>query len=273
MHPAKNQVLHVDLQRVLADQPIRIHLPIHFLNEATCPGVKVQGGLVSHLRTDVEITCLPKDLPEALEVDMARHEPERHDVPEGHQAAARRDDSGAVDQVATFRWCRSTHRVRTSRRAGCRRSRCCGCRADCGDAEALPMRRRTTPRQATPRRGEGRRQEVSAPARLSDLASRLTEMPGTRDQAHRGPGQSRTRVRNHPAQRRVLARGRAGAAPWRQLPPGAALPVRSWRACRSRAQECWLVKPQDFMNNSGRVTAAVASFYKVECRGAAGCAR
>ena len=71
MHPAKNQVLHVDLQRVLADQPIRIHLPIHFLNEAPCPGVKVQGGLVSHLRTDVEISCLPKDLPEALEVDMA----------------------------------------------------------------------------------------------------------------------------------------------------------------------------------------------------------
>jgi large subunit ribosomal protein L25 len=71
VHPAKNQVLHVDLQRVLADQAIRIHLPIHFLNETTCPGVKVQGGLVSHLRTDVEISCLPKDLPEALEVDMA----------------------------------------------------------------------------------------------------------------------------------------------------------------------------------------------------------
>ncbi|MEO6078252.1 MAG: 50S ribosomal protein L25/general stress protein Ctc [Steroidobacteraceae bacterium] len=71
LHPAKNQVLHVDLQRVLADQPIRIHLPIHFLNETTCPGVKVQGGLVSHLRTDVEISCLPKDLPEALEIDMA----------------------------------------------------------------------------------------------------------------------------------------------------------------------------------------------------------
>ncbi|MDQ2642109.1 MAG: 50S ribosomal protein L25/general stress protein Ctc [Pseudomonadota bacterium] len=70
MHPAKRQVLHMDLQRVLADQPIRIHLPIHFLNAGTSPGVKVQGGLVSHLKTDVEISCLPKDLPEALEVDM-----------------------------------------------------------------------------------------------------------------------------------------------------------------------------------------------------------
>jgi len=71
MHPAKAQVLHVDLQRVLADQPIRLHLPIHFLNQSTCPGVKTEGGQVSHLRTDIEISCLPKDLPEALEVDMA----------------------------------------------------------------------------------------------------------------------------------------------------------------------------------------------------------
>jgi len=71
MHPAKNAVLHVDLQRVLADVAIRIHLPIHFLNQATCPGVKTQGGQVSHLKSDIEITCLPKDLPEALVVDMA----------------------------------------------------------------------------------------------------------------------------------------------------------------------------------------------------------
>jgi large subunit ribosomal protein L25 len=72
MHPAKNQVLHVDLQRVLADQPIRLHIPIHFLNAGSAPGVKVQGGLVSHLKTKVEISCLPKDLPEALEVDMSQ---------------------------------------------------------------------------------------------------------------------------------------------------------------------------------------------------------
>jgi large subunit ribosomal protein L25 len=72
MHPAKPVVVHVDLQRVLEDQPIRIHLPIHFLNAATSPGVKLQGGLVSHLKSDVEILCLPKDLPEALEVDMGK---------------------------------------------------------------------------------------------------------------------------------------------------------------------------------------------------------
>ncbi len=70
LHPAKNAVLHLDLQRVLADQAIRIHIPIHLRNAATSPGVKTQGGQVSHLKSDVEISCLPKDLPEALEVDM-----------------------------------------------------------------------------------------------------------------------------------------------------------------------------------------------------------
>lgn len=72
MHPARNAVVHVDLQRVLEDQPIRVHLPIHFLNEAISPGVKLQGGTVSHMRNDIEIQCLPKDLPESVEVDMAQ---------------------------------------------------------------------------------------------------------------------------------------------------------------------------------------------------------
>lgn len=74
MHPAKSLVLHVDLQRVLEDQPIRLHVPLHFLNAATSPGVKTQGGLVSHLKNDVEVQCLPKHLPEALVVDMGAME-------------------------------------------------------------------------------------------------------------------------------------------------------------------------------------------------------
>lgn len=71
MHPAKNVVVHVDLQRVVENEIIRIMLPIHFKNETASPGVKVQGGVVSHMRSDVEITCLPKDLPEFLELDLA----------------------------------------------------------------------------------------------------------------------------------------------------------------------------------------------------------
>ena len=71
MHPAKNLVVHVDLQRVVADEKIRIRLPIHFKNESVAPGVKDEGGVVSHMRADVEVSCLPKDLPEFLELDLS----------------------------------------------------------------------------------------------------------------------------------------------------------------------------------------------------------
>ncbi|MCC7462430.1 MAG: 50S ribosomal protein L25/general stress protein Ctc [Gammaproteobacteria bacterium] len=72
MHPAKNAVLHVDLQRVLENEKIRLHVPIHFRNETTAPGVKTQGGVVSHHLADVEVVCLPKDLPEFFVADLAR---------------------------------------------------------------------------------------------------------------------------------------------------------------------------------------------------------
>ncbi len=69
-HPARNAVLHVDLQRVLDDEKIRIAIPLHFRGEAGSPGVK-KGGLVSHLRNEIEVSCLPKDLPEFIEVDLS----------------------------------------------------------------------------------------------------------------------------------------------------------------------------------------------------------
>ena len=71
MHPAKNLVVHVDLQRVVENESIRIRVPIHFRGEAASPGVKTQGGVVSHMRADVEVSCLPKDLPEFLQLDLS----------------------------------------------------------------------------------------------------------------------------------------------------------------------------------------------------------
>src|SRR5207244_2750474 len=71
MHPARNLVVHVDLQRVVENERIRIRLPIHFRGESVSPGVKSQGGVVSHMRADVEVSCLPKDLPEFLELDLS----------------------------------------------------------------------------------------------------------------------------------------------------------------------------------------------------------
>ncbi len=68
-HPAKPFVTHMDFQRVSADEKIRTHVPVHFVNESSCPGVKM-GGVVSHHLTDLEVSCLPKDLPEFIEADM-----------------------------------------------------------------------------------------------------------------------------------------------------------------------------------------------------------
>jgi len=69
-HPAKQLVLHMDLQRINEKEEIRVVVPIHFVNEDTCPGVKLSGQ-VSHQMVEVDISCLPKDLPEFLEIDMA----------------------------------------------------------------------------------------------------------------------------------------------------------------------------------------------------------
>jgi large subunit ribosomal protein L25 len=72
-HPSKPFILHVDFLRVSAKEKLRMHVPLHFMNEETAPGVK-QGGRVSHTLTDIEVSCLPKDLPEYIEVDMSEVE-------------------------------------------------------------------------------------------------------------------------------------------------------------------------------------------------------
>jgi large subunit ribosomal protein L25 len=69
-HPAKNRVTHVDFLRIKDDVALRVHVPIHFLNEAACHGVKMQGGIIQHQATDIEVQCLPKDIPAYIEVDM-----------------------------------------------------------------------------------------------------------------------------------------------------------------------------------------------------------
>ena len=69
-HPSKPFVQHMDLQRVSESEKLRMHVPLHFVGEETAPGVKA-GGMVSHEIIEVEIECLPKDLPEYIEVDIS----------------------------------------------------------------------------------------------------------------------------------------------------------------------------------------------------------
>lgn len=71
MHPYRPMVMHVDFQRVSETEELRINVPVHFVGEDDCPGVKLEGGIVSHLATDVEVVCLPSALPEYLEIDVS----------------------------------------------------------------------------------------------------------------------------------------------------------------------------------------------------------
>jgi large subunit ribosomal protein L25 len=71
MHPFRPLILHVDFQRVAADRKIHMKVPLHFVNAEISPGVKVAGGLVEHVMKELEISCLPKDLPEFVQVDLA----------------------------------------------------------------------------------------------------------------------------------------------------------------------------------------------------------
>jgi large subunit ribosomal protein L25 len=71
VHPYKQQVLHLDFQRVDATHKIHVKVPLHFVNADVSPGVKLQGGVASHVMNELDVSCLPGDLPEFIEVDLA----------------------------------------------------------------------------------------------------------------------------------------------------------------------------------------------------------
>ena len=73
-HPVRPQIMHLDFQRIREDVEITLSVPVHFLNEANAKGVKDQGGVVDHLQTEVEVVCLPRYLPEYLEIDVTELE-------------------------------------------------------------------------------------------------------------------------------------------------------------------------------------------------------
>ena len=72
-HPARPRILHADFQRVSRDRKLHVHIPLHFINQEKCHGVKNQGGIIQHNANEVYVTCLPQDLPEYIEVDMTAY--------------------------------------------------------------------------------------------------------------------------------------------------------------------------------------------------------
>jgi large subunit ribosomal protein L25 len=74
MHPVRNTIQHIDFQRVSATEKIHVKVPLHFINAEVAPGVKLGGGIVAHIATEADVSCLAKDLPEFVEVDLANLE-------------------------------------------------------------------------------------------------------------------------------------------------------------------------------------------------------
>jgi large subunit ribosomal protein L25 len=74
MHPFKPLVLHIDFQRIDAKQKVHIKVPLHFKGDDVCPAVKIGGGVINHISNELEIICLPSDLPEFIEIDLSKME-------------------------------------------------------------------------------------------------------------------------------------------------------------------------------------------------------
>ncbi len=71
MHPFRQQVQHIDFQRVLPNKKIHMRVPLHFVNAEISPGVKLNGGIISHVMNELDVACLPADLPEFIEADLS----------------------------------------------------------------------------------------------------------------------------------------------------------------------------------------------------------
>jgi large subunit ribosomal protein L25 len=105
MHPYRPQVEHVDFQRVLKNKKLHMKVPLHFVNAEKSPGVKDQGGVVSHVQNEIDIACLPDDLPEFVEVDLGGlavgNSIHARDLklPQGVELALKKDDNPAVATV------------------------------------------------------------------------------------------------------------------------------------------------------------------------------
>lgn len=109
MHPFRQQVQHVDFQRVDAKKKVHVKVPLHFLNEEIAPGVKLGGGKITHVLNELDIVCLAKDLPTAIEIDLSGlqlgHSIHISDVklPKGVEVATHHHAGDAVATVAVPR--------------------------------------------------------------------------------------------------------------------------------------------------------------------------
>ncbi len=242
-HPFKQQMLHLDFQRVDENEAIRIRVPLHFLNQEKSPAGKTSGVVISHDLNDVEISCLPKDLPEFIEVDLADvklgdivHLSELK-LPTGVEIVALRlgeDHDTAVVTANTVK----------------------------EEVEAAPARKARLPPHRPPRlpRSKSQRSAPGAGADRTRACSRF--MAGLRLIVGLGnPGAEHLRTRHNAGFWFVdaLAQGRASASV-------------STASCTARPQgphrwhAVWLLKPTTYMNKSGIAVALGAALLEDRAR-------
>ena len=125
LEPVKGTILHVDFQRVNQNKKINVSVPFHFINEDIAKGVKLEGGVVSHIMTEVDIACLPKDLPQFIEVNLedlglseSVHLSELN-LPEGVELTALTDENDpAITSIVKPKVQKVDEEVETSDEAG-----------------------------------------------------------------------------------------------------------------------------------------------------------
>ena len=262
-HPAKNAVLHVDLQRVLENEKIRIAIPLHFKGDAAAPGVK-KGGVVSHLRNEVEVLCLPKDLPEFVDVDLSGLDmnqmlyladlklPEGVEIPElthGRNAPVVSIHHARAEEV-------ETPTAEAAAAARCGGSGCGGGSGGCG-GEAGGRGQGRTPRSNRPP-GRATRAALAGGPCFSGippwLARRCRSSSGLGN-----PGPEHRLTRHNAGFWFVDALARAQAD---GVPLALALPRRGLPRARSTAATSTLLKPQTYMNRSGLSIRALLDYVK-----------
>ena len=243
-------------------------VPLHFVNaENVARREGRRAAVVNHVLNELDIICLPDDLPEFIEVDLV----EPADRPLDPRARARRCPRASSRRCtgARTRWSRPCIVPARGRGGGSGRGRSRPCRRRRCRRRRKPRRRSRKQRPRRARRREARREGADKEVRRSRCRQgrrRATRQRSSSmsDPAHRRSGQPGTRVRARPAT--TPASGWSSASPRAHgvaLEQGLAA-TRRWSARLRRGGDCWLLLPQTYMNASGRAVQALARFYKIQ---------
>jgi large subunit ribosomal protein L25 len=260
MHPFRNEILHVDFQRVDENKPIHMKVPLHFVNAEVSPAVKLHSAIISHVIAEVDIACLPKDLPEFIEVDLSELDV-GHSI---HVSSLKLPSGVTVVTRGAIRWLPlPSCRVRRSRPTK---------RTRLPPRPPRPPQRLLRPPQPTPRRAtrkttrrsnrgagckaRGARTSLRAFFLRAARRNQLMPMPIRLVAGLGNPGREYANTRHNAGFWFADALGRTLGAHFAT--------EGKFAGEVARAGDLRIVKPMTFMNLSGRSVAALARFFAID---------